>query len=244
MGAVRNRDIDMRMNSRLGLLLLASVVTSAPAAAVVRVATYTGTLASGYDLAGIFGAANSDLTNLPYVATITYDTLKGLRYINGAGYPGSDEVQGGTFNGLSSPITDFKVTIKSMNYSFVFSYFSDVTTASTLQQNYSSASASGQDGFSDFVYVQAFGSGLFPISLETNFLSTADLRGDFNIISADHQVILAQGRLNSPGVYSVSDPLPPAVNTVPEPTSWAMFIAGFGLIGSMLRTRRGVLVYA
>lgn len=35
-----------------------------------------------------------------------------------------------------------------------------------------------------------------------------------------------------------------SVDTVPEPASWAMFIAGFGLIGGLSRVRRGAAVRA
>lgn len=34
----------------------------------------------------------------------------------------------------------------------------------------------------------------------------------------------------------------PTVSAVPEPTSWLMMVIGFGLVGSMMRARRGVKV--
>jgi hypothetical protein len=37
---------------------------------------------------------------------------------------------------------------------------------------------------------------------------------------------------------------PPVVSPVPEPATWAMMIAGFGLIGSAIRRRRGKLALA
>ena len=40
--------------------------------------------------------------------------------------------------------------------------------------------------------------------------------------------------------FNVAPPLPP-VGGVPEPASWAMLIAGFGMIGATLRRRRSVL---
>ena len=41
-------------------------------------------------------------------------------------------------------------------------------------------------------------------------------------------------RENSPGV----DPTPTPVPSVPEPSTWASFITGFGLIGLVARRRR------
>ena len=47
----------------------------------------------------------------------------------------------------------------------------------------------------------------------------------------------------SPGVANASGP-PPAVGGVPEPTSWALLIAGFGLSGAMARRGRMRIVAA
>ena len=52
---------------------------------------------------------------------------------------------------------------------------------------------------------------------------------------------LAQGtsqiHLARPGVTFTGDLTPPAVAPVPEPASWAMMIAGFGLVGTAMRRR-------
>ncbi|WP_108810010.1 PEPxxWA-CTERM sorting domain-containing protein [Sphingorhabdus sp. Alg231-15] len=61
------------------------------------------------------------------------------------------------------------------------------------------------------------------------------------------------GTLNDPQVDPpaddppVDDPIdddPPVMSPVPEPVSWAMFIFGFGLIGTLLRQRRKKLLAA
>lgn len=44
----------------------------------------------------------------------------------------------------------------------------------------------------------------------------------------------------SPGAYSLADQLYVRDGTVPEPATWAMLIAGFGLVGTALRRRTAI----
>jgi hypothetical protein len=92
----------------------------------------------------------------------------------------------------------------------------------------------------DFFWQFATNAGLFPGvsgSVETLYFSTATITG-FQFLGLDGTdltqvagIVFASGQ-----AYPLGRPA--AFGVIPEPTSWALMIAGFGLAGGMLRRRR------
>ncbi|WP_404712750.1 PEPxxWA-CTERM sorting domain-containing protein [Sphingomonas sp. MMS24-J13] len=76
-----------------------------------------------------------------------------------------------------------------------------------------------------------------------NFLPTVDKDFSLSLTSITPSLAHSTGnalktfRANSTGTFS-TDPVPAIVIPVPEAATWAMFIAGFGLMGATLRRRR------
>jgi hypothetical protein len=96
----------MRFISIIAAVSAACALSTAAAAAIVTV-TYTGTVSSGFDQGGIFGAADADLNGLPYAATYKFDTTKGSTSNSDVG----NGLAGGTDVGQESPSLGTFITI-------------------------------------------------------------------------------------------------------------------------------------
>ena len=84
-----------------GFVLGIALLGGAAAHAAVVLQTYSGTVTSGNDFAGLFGPASADLTGKPFVAVFTVDTARGSFSSGPTAFP-----TGGTFvqlAGGSSP---------------------------------------------------------------------------------------------------------------------------------------------
>lgn len=247
----------MRTTTKFGLALLAAVAGTVPAAAVVKVVTFTGVLEGGKDSTGVLGTAGADLTGLSYIATFTYDTAGRWRFASAT----EDRIVGGVvYNngvGYPDPFIDSSITIsgKTRQIKTEFSaYYSTSTDYASLVSegglytdddgNYNSPY--GHYRYADYVSLEAL-VGPFPASLDSNEpVHATSLRGRFELkdplVDSNDPIVYGYLTSSGPGTtFSVGDP---AADTVPEPASWAMFIAGFGLIGGVLRTRRPAVATA
>lgn len=68
------------MHRKTLAVTLCAFAFAAPAAASIKVATYTGTVYGSYDSTGLFGPAASTLDGLRFVTKYVYDTSLGTRY--------------------------------------------------------------------------------------------------------------------------------------------------------------------
>jgi hypothetical protein len=94
----------MKHIAKAGIAIAMAGLLAVPAAAAVKVATYTGTVDFGFS-AGLFGPDPTRFINIAgytYVATFVYDTGLGLR--SGGGLFGYEDVRGGTSLGIASPL--------------------------------------------------------------------------------------------------------------------------------------------
>ena len=211
----------------------AALVAAAPAAAIVKIATYTGIVVYGYDLTGEFGTPNTDLAGANWTATFTYDkTLGGYQYSDLT----ADDSQGGTSVGTGSPILSATITINGVTKTGAGQTLGKAYTSSTPAVAHLS-----DDSLDDAAaylqhYIYAFGypAGA-PASLDQNFGPAASSNG-YGYVNwirydkvAGSYLEYAYAYLGSDSVYSVSD--------VPEPASWALMIGGFGMVGAALRRR-------
>ena len=95
-------------------------VTAAPAGAATMQAVFTGTVYSGYDQTGVFGAPGGSLANLGYTLRYVYDTSLGTRLSAGAGTV--DDLYGGSVYGTATPTVSATLTIGSVTQSVGGSY--------------------------------------------------------------------------------------------------------------------------
>ncbi|MBL8771796.1 MAG: PEP-CTERM sorting domain-containing protein [Phenylobacterium sp.] len=228
-----------------GAVVAAGVLAIAgQAAASTWVATYRGVVDGGYDTTGVFGTSDTALDGLAFVATFTYDTEAPFSTITPAANGeigdglliGSTITIGGTTFDLGSGFTN-QVQTHSVSpfgafgpgYAFhtVSAFFEipglfSVNNQLTLDGATAAAGVLAQ-AVAESPVVNAFTGGpasfsgylqIEESSIFGNNSAYAFLRPDF---------------------YSVSEVV---TGGVPEPTTWALMILGFGAAGSALRRRR------
>lgn len=213
----------------IALALVAAVPT--PAAAGFVIETFTGTVYSGVDSAGLFGIQGANLAGLSYTATYVFDTgaIPASDLNNPAG--GSFSLQGGSQFGSASPLTSATLVIgNSAAYSVSGAYRSELSGAGFTSGGLFFASSVGQPAngseFSNYVSSEFESSQPpGPSSLFTPYTCQANdtCYGRFLIGGDDLQLTPTAVTLTA---------------AVPEPSTWAMMILGFAGVGFMTYRRR------
>lgn len=215
----------------------AALLAATPAAAIVKLATYSGTVSNGLDTTGVFGAANTDLTGTSWVAIFTYDKLLGGRQVSGTS---SDESYGGEGYGQKgqSPVTNASVTINGVTRSIAASWASHaLTETSPAVAHFAEDMVDDDVGqVVHFISINANPVGA-PASLDKNLAPVAATLQNSRLgwFTYDY----ASGSLtentfailDGPAIYSVA-------SGAPEPASWALLIVGFGMVAGSMRARR------
>ena len=237
-------------------LLLATVcitlATATPAHAALIKQVYRGTVTSGYDKIGLFGAG-LDLTGLAYTATYFIDDVKAteIRYTShdgyGSYYYSKNNLYGGNdyvgLNPISARLTIAGVTIsiggndagQSAKYDYNPYYYSGSLDYTHTSLNEYSRKADGSRIGNDALSSYAFTDNATITSSE---LRTADAykvlpgKGASSYLRTDY----ATGDLVSLQ-FNVTSFASGGVAAVPEPASWALMIGGFGIAGGALRRR-------
>ena len=207
---------------------VALMCIAAPVSAQIKTATYSGVITSGNDNSGLFGAAGSDLSGLAFSVAYTYDLSQGYRETS---LPGYDALYGGGSYGF--PVTKVIITINGVGrdndngYAQELRYFPTndqalalVSSYNGLNDTYNLLNAPGLTSLGENLSVSGSGSGYFYIGHYQPGLPfyPTDAFGNF-----DTQALVVTG--------------------VPEPESWALMLAGFGTLGTVLR-RRGLAAWA
>lgn len=231
----------MKLNKLLTVVAFAaSFGLAAPVSAAVVQVQYTGTVSSGYDQTGIFGTAGSYLDGLAYTANYTFETTNG--YFNSDWF--YNHAYGGSAYGNLSPALGSSVTINGNTVAISGNYFGQIyghnagyfSEVYHLAQDYVSNGFDWQQAYSqNYVYNY---SNTLPLSL-TDPLSHAVTAGDY-----------AYGYLeirdynyssNSYSVYTNAYFTPDHVTIgapIPEPETYALLLAGLGLLGFAARRRK------
>jgi len=223
-----------------GAALLGLLITGAAARAAIHTAVYTGIVSDGLDVTGVFGAPLASLDDLPFVATFRYDTALGDRTtLRGQ----RDTIVGGSTYGVPTMITEATLRIAGITVAFDRDYYGLADAAHGFVQT-----GNGHyfdDGITynwDTLTAGAAVSGA-PPSLEWNMSALAWYGGGaFQLNSID----LASGQfLRRAGgsllVTWVTTSGGTGATNLPEPASWALMIAGFGMVGATLRRSRAMV---
>lgn len=226
------------MRATLGLVAFALAITAAPAAAAVRIAHFAGTLVSGLDQTGLFGTPGADLAGAAITASYRYDTALGLRNSN----PGvSEEVFGGSYFGISSPVTNTRITINGISHDIA-----SLTTSTAFTSLGFGIAFDSYDFEDNALFQTANGAGNFDVTTLAGFPSALDtlvapravtLSNSYFQFTTFDKVNLVQS-VRSYGEWEASATF--SVTAVPEPASWALLLIGFGLVGGALRRRPAV----
>lgn len=224
----------MKMMKLLASAFLATALLAEPASSAIKVITYKGTVATG-TLRGFFGINQQiSVAGYSYVATYVLDTARGIR----APFFGGDRVEGGADLGVATPIISATFTLSGA--AFANGVFS--SSASDYGAHFTRADLGVQTDAEDSNSFLQFNALVpSPATIEGNMPLTNDndLVGFFGFFapgSTPFTVNLMTGTFGGPGTVQISDFVTPG--GVPEPTNWAMMIAGFGLVGAMARRRR------
>ena len=223
----------------------ATLLTAMPTAAVVKIATYTGTISSGLDSTGVFAAPGTDLPGYSFTATYTYDKLRGSLNVTDVGY----DVSFGS--GLNSPIIASNITINGVTKSISNTGFGYVgvtlppwTPYFYIRHDSGENFDDGATSMSRQLTTRGVAASL-PATLDQNWgpVSVSNSLNEFNGMSfygydylLDTTTEAVSARFGPDMVYTVTG------DSVPEPTSWALMIAGFGMVGVALRRRETVAV--
>jgi hypothetical protein len=214
------------------------LVLANPAAAAVKVATYTGSVITGYDTTGVFGVANTSLVGATWTAQYTYDRSLSTVNFSGSNY---DSSYGGTDYGGPSPIIAATITINGVTRSIPSDTYAEASVGEYFVLNAARRDtiiATTLTSYQLVIYGELTGG---PTQLEQNFGPVALTNGAgyfaYKLQNTDTGVFThnAEATFGNITSYQISD-----VAAVPEPASWAMLIAGFGLVGATSRRRRAV----
>lgn len=214
------------------LAATAAVLSLAAGAAQAAVTvTFTGTVQSGVDGAGLFGAAGANLTGLAFTSIYVVDETQIYDLSNGY-----YQAEGGGAYGTPLPIISASLTINGLTYTPTATYYGGFS-----EQN--------AQGFYTHLYYQNLSATYFDWlpgeNLHNSCVDYYDATPKPQTCKSTNQGYFAfsngatVGVLFNTGVSS-SDPLPLGVSYVPEPITWALMIAGFGMVGASLRRRRAV----
>ena len=219
------------------MLLFSGLSIAQPAAATTILITYTGTVSSGYDFSGVFGASTTSLTGDTFksVYTLTYPTTGVTDYNIGS----THYVKGGSDFSTLSPVSG-QLTINGITQSFDGKVVGEHLLASLdsgIAEVLDVAGAVRQPN-ENSIFNRIY-------SMTDNFITSTSFADSFNyaVTANDHSsgtfnIVSNNGDESAFGVLESLTVSIQSVSAVPEPATWGMMIFGFGIAGVTLRARR------
>lgn len=231
------------LNIVLGITLSLTMVSATSAAQMVAI--YTGVVTSVTDNSGEF--AGGDPTNQAFVAKFVYETAHPSRTTN-AGV--LDLVNGGFGTMFDSPLLAASLTVAGQTFDLTPNF--GAANIFNASYHYSVSHRAEQHDIvnllaSDNVLGFGFEGNAPNYSLDDPFQTTSSLADGGIYSSGSLQLWSYDYKLNKVvrDLYVGLRPDTVSINlfsAVPEPSTWAMMIAGFGLVGGSLRRRNTVAV--
>lgn len=222
-------------------VVVLSVYMTTTAAATPWTFTTTGTISTGYDTTGVFGAANTDLYGMSFSNSITLDPTA---YANIVYNDADANSRTGTLTGSATTTVTVGNTTKTFIWdlssfynwgqSYLGAYNTNYGAGMIFDEAYQNQSGYTADG-SNLVsygylysYVNAFG---LSTSFNQNWARTVqagDYGGSYFYIYGNSGYASFQG---TPSTISINSP-------VPEPEAYAMLLAGLGLLSFTAKRRK------
>lgn len=221
-------------NNALVVAALSLVCAMSPASAAEYLITYTGTVASGTDGAGLFGGSGADLTGQSLVARFTLtDSTPGAIATD-------DGIVAETRGWAPSSPLKATLTIGGVgSYSFGDDY------GTTTHVNGLGVPSYGFDQIYHYTSTDLDYLNAYVVSYVNDFVATSS---NTAILYYDVQptdtsfgtfYLFREGVGDSYGQFIVSNvTIAEAAEAVPEPATWVMMIAGFGFVGAAARRQR------
>jgi hypothetical protein len=243
----------MNQGTKFGMIAAGalSLLASASALAAPITITYTGTVASGTDELGLFGAPGSSLAgSLFTVQYLVNTTLPGSTRSTVAG--DHDSVSGGPLFGTTSPLTSATITIGSGMQTLGSNSFSDFGVftyltgqyyeSNTVSNPFTPAGGGATLNYENVVFDNYVDPSI--TSIDQSFINSnlvgngAGESGHFDFFGT----LAGGGALNTTGVFAPGGTLVVSASVVPMPemSTWMMLIVGFGAVGLTQRRRTRV----
>jgi hypothetical protein len=203
----------------------------APASATIVNAKWTGTITSGVDVLGIFGAANADLSGLAFTGDFLYDTSLGTTLYSS---PTGTFVEGGpgVASGGQSPVLKTSITINGATDTIVPDNAGQIGATNGQPTIVNEIFQNGQSSGGNQILLDVFNtlnqiSGDIPATIDvplTYTLGANDTGGGFATLGGG-----LEGFSLSPVIVTYS--IPSITPGVPESSTWAMMLIGFAGLG-------------
>jgi hypothetical protein len=224
-------------------VLAAALLAAAPADAATYLVTYTGTV-KGTDPGGLFGSPGALNTTFTAVYTL-YTSMAGVTEVN---YDNTlRQTYGGAEYHNRSPVSG-TLTIKGKTVSFGGKYMGEYMEVDGLEHPSAPYWAYEDLGNIAEDYVPASNSynilSLSIISYAHIFVGGYAHPIDYSTASSDQRTgnfRYSDGTRSASGtltVQHVTFALESLATPTPEPATWAMMLAGFGLVGAAMRKAR------
>lgn len=225
----------MKIKCLAAAAILAAFGLAVPASAELVSVTYWGTVFDGYDYTGVFGPANTSLVGDSYVAHFVFDTARGDTYSG----PLSDAAHmnyaiGGSAYGLASPAVSASVTVNGHSVGIPVDTEGEILGCTCQDHNVQGAQVNTPLGALDYTANEIYDySGILPISITEPFTydvvsgDATDGLVEINIWDDATQTYdaraFAEARLTRLSFERVE--------SVPEPSTWAMMLLSFAGLG-------------
>jgi PEP-CTERM motif len=222
----------------------AAFVVPASAQAATVVITYSGVILEGLDVTGVFGTAGQNLTGIGYTSVYTLTDSVPDVIINDDGSAAS--IYGGSNYGVATPVS-VTLTINGItqsvggnyigiaaqgdglpalsSYDIVFHEAQDYTTDTITETNNLVYNVI-QSYNNNFVFSSSY-LDVLNYNVQNNDSATGAFQFFTGSVSNGIGPVNAYGTL-TPQTINIAASV---TSAVPEPTTWAMMFAGFGLVG-------------